>query len=229
MTAQTKSGTNSFHGSAFDYRESNANQATNPYTQFRAPGATSNDGLVPPGLRNQFGGSIGGPVIKDRVFFFGDDQWVRQKVGTSAVMTVPTAYLINTCLGAPTSTGVAGCDFSQYNAASTLGSAGNIYQPNGVQYPGNVIPAADLSPPALALLKLLQPYAANKANSTYPSLMNQYAAGGTGIFNSDQWDDTRRLASNAVDSRLRTLQPVHGHIERNHDLRSCRRRRIRHQ
>ena len=189
MTAQTKSGTNSFHGSAFDYRESNANVATNPYTQFRAPGATSNDGLVPPGLRNQFGGSIGGPVIKDRVFFFGDYQGVRQKVGTSAVMTVPTAYLINTCLGAATTTGVPGCDFSQYNAADTLGSAGNIYDPTGKQYPGNVIPAADLSQPALNLLKLLQPYPANKANSTYPTLMNQYAAGGTGIFNSDQWDE----------------------------------------
>jgi len=188
MTAQTKSGTNSFHGSAFDYRESNANVATNPYTQFRAPGATSNDGLVPPGLRNQFGGSIGGPVIKDRVFFFGDYQGVRQKVGTSAVMTVPTAYLINTCLGAATTTGVPGCDFSQYNAADTLGSAGNIYDPTGKQYPGNVIPAADLSQPALNLLKLLQPYAANKANSSYSSLVNQYAAGGTGIFNSDQWD-----------------------------------------
>jgi hypothetical protein len=189
VTAQTKSGTNSFHGSAFDYRESNANQATNPYTQFRAPGATNNDGLVPPGLRNQFGGSIGGPFLKDRLWGFGDVQFVRQKVGTSAVMTVPTAYLINTCLGAATSTGVPGCDFSQYNTAATLGSAGNIYDPTGKQYPGNVIPAGQLSQPSLALLKLLQPYAANKANSNYPTLMNQYAAGGTGLFNSDQWDE----------------------------------------
>src|SRR5580658_1954646 len=51
MTAQTKSGSNSFHGSAFDYRTSNANLATNPYTQY--PGS----GAFPGGLKSLFGGS----------------------------------------------------------------------------------------------------------------------------------------------------------------------------
>ncbi len=188
VTAQTKSGTNSFHGSAFDYRESNANQARDPFTQNPPAGTNDTSGLIPGGLKNQFGGSIGGPILKDRLFFFGDVQFVRQKVGTSALMSVPTPYLIDTCLGAATSTGVPGCDFSQYLAA--MGPTnGTIYQADGTPYPGNVIPAAQLSQPALNLLKLLQPYAANKTNSTYPSLMNQYAASGTGIFNSDQWDE----------------------------------------
>lgn len=207
MTAQTKSGSNSFHGSAFDYRESNANQARDPFTQNPPAGTNNTSGLIPGGLRNQFGGSIGGPVLKDKLFFFGDAQLVRQKVGTSASMTVPTQYLINTCLGAPTTSGIAGCDFSQYvnaiNGVPATNNNGTIYQPavlfpNGVatpnpnagqQYVGNVIPMAQLSPPALALLKLLQPYAANKANSTYPGLMNIYNASGTGIFNSQQWDE----------------------------------------
>ncbi len=99
VTAQTKSGTNSFHGSAFDYRESNANQARDPYSQNPAPGTNKTGGLVPGGLKNQFGGSIGGPILKDKLFFFGDFQLVRQKVGTSAQMTVPSERLVSSCLG----------------------------------------------------------------------------------------------------------------------------------
>lgn len=188
ITVQTKSGSNKFHGSAFDYRESNANLATDPYTQF--PGS----GPFPPGLKNQFGGSLGGPVIKDRFFFFGDYQGVRQKVGIANTQTVPSAYLTSTCLGTTTPTsGIAGCDFSQYvaNVPSTevidnLGTAAT--NPNyGLPFPGNVIPAADLSPQALNLLKLLQPYAPNTTGE-YSGLKNNFVESGTGGFNTDQWD-----------------------------------------
>ncbi|MGA7317515.1 MAG: TonB-dependent receptor [Silvibacterium sp.] len=188
VTAQTKSGTNSFHGSGFWYRESNANQATNPYTQFRTGDATNNGGLVPGGLRNQIGGSIGGPILKDKLFFFGDFELQRQKVGTSASMTVPTAQLVSTCLGSSVGpSGIPGCDFSQY--LSVLGPTnGTIYEADGVTpYPGNVIPAAQLSQPALNLFKLLQPYAPNKTGN-FSGLQGNYAASGTGIFNSEQWD-----------------------------------------
>lgn len=179
VTAQTKSGSNNFHGSLFDYRQSNANLARDPYTQ-------PPNSAFPAGLMNQFGGSIGGPVIKDKMFFFGDYQGVRQKVGTSASMTVPSQLLINTCLGNQVGpSGIAGCDFSEY--ATALGANGVIYQPNGQPYPGNVIPAAQLSAPALNLLKLLQPYKPNKAGN-YNGLQNNYAGNGTGIFNSDAWD-----------------------------------------
>ena len=198
VTAQTKSGTNSFHGSAFDYRESNANQARDPYSQNPPAGTNDKHGLVPGGLRNQFGGSIGGPILKDKLFFFGDAQLVRQKVGTTASMTVPSAMLVSTCLGQSVGpSGIAGCDFSQYLTA--LGSTvGTIYQPdvvNGVAnpnagqpYPGNVIPAAQLSPQALNLLTLLQPYAPNKSGN-FNGLQNNYGGSGTGIFNSEQWDE----------------------------------------
>src|SRR5580704_14874869 len=100
MTVQTKSGSNSFHGGAFDYRQSNANLARDPYSQNPAPGTNKTSGLIPDGLRSQFGGSIGGPIKKDKAFFFGDYQGLRQKVGTSASMTVPSQLVINTCLGA---------------------------------------------------------------------------------------------------------------------------------
>ena len=187
VTAQTKSGTNSFHGTAYDFRESNANLARNPYTQNPPAGTNNLAGLIPGGLKNQFGGDIGGPVIKDKFFFFADYEGVRQKIGTSASMTVPSQLLINTCLGAATTTGVPGCYFSQYKSA--LGNAGIIYEPDGVTpYPGNVIPASQLSQPALNLFKLLQPYAPNKAGS-YNGLQNNYGGSGTGIFNSNTWTE----------------------------------------
>ncbi len=181
ISAQTKSGSNHFHGSAFDYRESSANLGRDPYTQF--PGTT-----FPPGLKSQFGGSVGGPIFKDHLFFFGDYQGVRQKVGTAATATVPTAHLISTCLGQATaSNGIAGCDFSEY--ATSAGQPQLIYQQTSggsVPYPGNVIPTAQLSSQALALLKLLQPYAPNKGGAG--AVMDNYAASGTGLFNNNQWD-----------------------------------------
>ncbi len=184
VTVQTKSGGNSFHGSAFDYRQSNANLARNPFSQAKRNPVTN--AFIPGGLRNQFGGSIGGPILKDKAFFFGDYQGLRQKVGSSAQMTVPSAHLVATCLGAaPTVTGVPGCDFSEY--ATALGPAGIIYQQNGQPYPGNVIPAAQISQPSLNLLTLLQPYAPNSGGN-FSGLQNNFAGSGTGIFNSDQWD-----------------------------------------
>ncbi len=178
VTAQTKSGTNHFHGSAFDYRQSNANLARDPFSQ--GPSQLSAANPFPAGLKNQFGGSVGGPVLKDKFFFFGDYQGQRQKVGISNLQTVPSAHLISSCLGA------VGCDFSEYVAA---GATSGIYQPGtSTRYTGNVIPKAQLSQPALNLLTALQPYAPNTLSGSYPGLKNNYAKSGTGGFNSDQWD-----------------------------------------
>jgi hypothetical protein len=182
VTAQTRSGSNKFHGSAFDYRVSAANLARNPFKQ------GPNDPF-PQALKNQFGGSIGGPILKDKVFFFGDYQGTRQKVGLSNLNTVPTALLVSTCLGQKVGPGgIPGCDFSEYAGITPTGS-GIIYQPNGQPYPKNVIPASQVSPQAKGLLALLQPYAPNSLGDTaYPGLRNNYSGSGTGIFNADQWD-----------------------------------------
>jgi hypothetical protein len=179
VTIQTKSGSNAFHGTAFNNRESSANLARDPFTQ---PVGVP----IPGALKNQFGGSIGGPILKDKIFFFGDYQGVRQKVGYSSTATVPTARLISSCLSGN------GCDFSEYVAYgdSIKGTGPNpyqIYQPNGVPYPNAIIPNAQLSPTALNLFKLLQPYAPN-APGSFGGLSNNYAGAGTGLFNSNQWD-----------------------------------------
>ncbi len=186
VTVQTKSGTNAFHGSAFDYRESNANLARDPFTQ--GPGS-----FFPGGLKNQFGGSIGGPIFKNKAFFFTDYQGVRQKVGISQSQTVPTNHLFNTCLGTETASvgGVAtpGCDFSEYAAISNIYD--NSAAGGGAQFAGNVIPVSRLSPQFLNFLKVLSPYRANAAGTVTQGLSgirNNYQTGGNGSLNDDQWD-----------------------------------------
>ena len=80
----TRSGTNDFHGDAFEYLQLNTpgftTFAANPFAGI--PAATYR--------QNQFGGSIGGRLIKDKLFFFGDAQLNRQSQGASLVTSVPT-------------------------------------------------------------------------------------------------------------------------------------------
>jgi Carboxypeptidase regulatory-like domain len=81
----TKSGTNQLHGSAFEFFRNDAMDANNFFAN-RA-GLSINE------LRqNQFGGSLGGPIIKDKTFFFGDYEGYRQVAGTTSTVTVPTAF-----------------------------------------------------------------------------------------------------------------------------------------
>ncbi len=181
VTVQTKSGTNAFHGTAFDNRESNANLARDPFTVSKAAG-------YPGGLKNQFGGSIGGPILKDKIFFFGDYQGVRQKVGGSGVGTVPTQLALQSCTGAASaSNGQPGCDFHEYLAAGH--QIYNNVSGTPTPYTNNIIPLSQLSPQAVNLFKLLLANGKTPNNfSTQNGLTNNYQGSGTGGFNSDQWD-----------------------------------------
>lgn len=80
----TKSGTNDFHGSAFYMLRRDALNARNPFLSAKAPLDY-----------NQFGGAIGGPVWKNRVFFFAAVEWVRSSLGAAVSGTVPTQSLID--------------------------------------------------------------------------------------------------------------------------------------
>ncbi len=81
INAASRSGTNSFHGTVYEFLRNDKFDARN----FFAP-ATK-----PPLRRNQFGGSAGGPVIKDRTFFFADYEGVRQVIGNpSGRVIVPS-------------------------------------------------------------------------------------------------------------------------------------------
>jgi hypothetical protein len=197
VTAQTRSGTNSFHGSAYDFRTGNANIARDPFTQapLSVTKAAGEPDSVPPGLKNRFGGSIGGPAIKNKGFFFFNYEAQRQKVGTANVDTLPTNLATETCLGKQNdSQGGTGCDFSEY--LTQLGAAGTIYDNSTgtpVAFPHNIIPRSYLgaaSAPALALLNYLEPYTKGiglGSSGNANGLDSNYTGSGTGLFNSNQW------------------------------------------
>jgi len=179
VTAQTKSGGNEFHGAAFEYRRSDAQQARDPFSQSTRDPLTGK--YLAPNLHNQFGGAIGGPILKDKLFFFGDYQGLREKTGTAVLTTVPTATALSTC----TSGGV--CDLSEY----LQGGQGQIFDPNTNQdsqsgrtpFAGNLIPGNRISPAAVNFFKLLP-----KPNVAGAGIVNNFQASGSGIFNNDQFD-----------------------------------------
>ncbi|MGC1869733.1 MAG: TonB-dependent receptor [Acidobacteriaceae bacterium] len=184
VTAQTKSGTNAFHGSAFEFRRSDAQQARDPFTEY-APSALTGK-YISPNEQNMFGGSIGGPIKKNGIFFFGDYQGVRQKTGTSVQTTVPTALAHTTC------TSGGNCNLSDYlNPALQGGSTFQIFDPTTdpaspagrVPFADNIIPAGDVSAPAAKLISEMP-----MPNTGNGNITNNYVASGSGIFNTDQFD-----------------------------------------
>ena len=89
----TKSGTNQFHGNAFWFLENtnlNANSWVNKHTSDK-----SSIGPVPALNRSIFGGTLGGPVLRDRLFFFMDYQGARQHASTTEVRSVATDAMRN--------------------------------------------------------------------------------------------------------------------------------------
>jgi outer membrane receptor protein involved in Fe transport len=163
VSVQTKSGTNDLHGSLFEFRQNDLLQARNPFVQTVRDATTGK--LIPPTLKNQFGGSVGGAIIKDKLFYFGDYQGTRSKIGGSRLLTVPTVAARSG-------------DLSAYGV--------DIFDPQtGLQFSGNKIPAGRLSPQAQNLLKLIPtPNTAGSDNGT----RNNYVASGSEIFDNDTFD-----------------------------------------
>lgn len=83
MTIVSKGGTNSFHGSAFEYMRNSALDARN----FFDYETLASERRLPEFQRNQFGGSLGGPIKKDKMFFFGTYEQLRQRLGVTTVST----------------------------------------------------------------------------------------------------------------------------------------------
>jgi hypothetical protein len=90
VSAQTKSGTNQLHGSLFEFLRNNKMQARNPFTQSKEI-PNSNGRLIPLTQWNQFGGALGGAIIKNKLFYFGDYQGTRRNTGGGALLRVPSA------------------------------------------------------------------------------------------------------------------------------------------
>ena len=79
ISVVTASGTNAFHGSMFEFLRNSKLDARNFFDR----------GGIPPFKRNQFGGSAGGPIQKDKTFIFGNYEGFRQRLGLSSVAVVP--------------------------------------------------------------------------------------------------------------------------------------------
>src|SRR5215216_6609442 len=116
INAVTKSGTNDFHGTAFFYDRNNRWGARNPnsFITRLVNGVSTREALKPTDVRYQFGGSIGGPIVKDNLFFFFSYDEQRRNFPGVAVFSNPN-YLgtVNLC----TSAAAPGCS-SQLFAAS---------------------------------------------------------------------------------------------------------------
>src|SRR5215472_17250581 len=88
----TKSGGNSFHGSAFEYVRNDIFDAINPAAKINATPTTPTRVLKPPLRYNDFGWSVGGPIFKNKLFFFAGEEWKKLRLAAAAQnLTVPTS------------------------------------------------------------------------------------------------------------------------------------------
>ncbi len=116
----TKGGTNQFHGTAYEF---------NRVSALASNGFNNNAQGIPRGtfVRNQFGYSIGGPVIKDKLFFFNNTEWFRIRSNTQETALVPTSQLIAA---------------ADANTQGFFKAFGNLkIQPNGKIYTKDMIPS----------------------------------------------------------------------------------------
>src|SRR5712692_11018152 len=92
VSLQTKSGTNNFHGSLYEYHRNTYTSANDYFVKVAE--LQSGEPNVPPKLiRNIFGGSLGGPILKDRLFFFVNYEGSRQREENSVLRIVPSDSL----------------------------------------------------------------------------------------------------------------------------------------
>jgi hypothetical protein len=160
VNVQIKSGTNEFHGSAHEFHTNSALRARNYFYY---------GDRLPKNIQNQFGGTFGGPIIKNKLFFFGSWERTVRRQNASAFRTVPTDAL---------------------RAGNFAGTGVTIFDPatgaaNGtgrVAFANNQIPTNRIDPIAAKLIALIP-----KPNLAGP-IQNNYFASGTYEFNRDNLD-----------------------------------------
>ncbi len=135
MNAVTRSGTNLFHGTAFEFLRNQKMDARNFFAN-----------TISPFRRNQFGGTVGGPIRRDKTFFFGSYQGTRvnSEPGTQSPIVLTAAQRTG--------------DFSAFKTP--------LKDPLGGTFPGNIIPASRLSKASLNFADAFVPLP-NAANNVY--------------------------------------------------------------
>jgi hypothetical protein len=118
VTITTKSGTNDFHGVAFAYWDNNQLEARNFFYYGNG---------TPFSLHNIDGATLGGPIVKNKLFFFGSWEGTRERTNYSALSTVPTGAERNG-------------DFSSYGTAIYDPGTGDATGKGRTPFPNNVVP-----------------------------------------------------------------------------------------
>ena len=177
----TKSGTNELHGSLFWFNRNNKFFAADPFTEKIAGTGPEGNGIGTAPFRwNQGGGSFGGPIKKNRMFFFGDYQFNRRREGSSQLATVPlqdfqrgdfssvaaTHPIFDPLTGNPDGTGR-----TQFSCNGRL----NVICPNR------------FNPVSVKLLGLLNGQLANRLIDQTKT-ENNFAASGSSLYDQDQVD-----------------------------------------
>lgn len=141
VNVTTRPGTNQFHGSLYEFHNNSAFKARN---YFQLNRSADGEIHIPNAIKNQFGGTFGGPIIKNRTFFFGDYQGQYQRIGrVPVIQTVPTEAFRNG-------------DFSALPAASIIWDPASSTDPTQrTAFAGNKIPSNRISTVALNILKFL--------------------------------------------------------------------------
>jgi hypothetical protein len=166
----TKSGTNQFHGSLFEFLRNEALNARNLF----AP-ATAANPKKPVFRRNQFGGVFGGPIDKDKTFFFVDYQGTRQLINRVRTSTVPTLLQRQGIFTEK----ISGVVPTIYDPATTTAKAGGGY--TRTPFTNNTIPSTSMDPVALQLLNRFPP-------PTSSGTANNYTRSGNEPDDLDQFD-----------------------------------------
>jgi len=182
VKVQTKSGSNDYHGSGFYFYRGSDQQARDPFAN--KPGVS-----LAPATWKQYGGSVGGPIIKNKLFFFGDYQGTKQQQGITNQYTIPTALVESTCgFGKP-----GNCDLSEYLAPAPAGYGpvnGQIFDPatgnpatgtGRTPFANNQIPNTSISPQATAMLALFPA-------PTSGGVTNNLVTTGAGPFKQNSFD-----------------------------------------
>jgi len=214
----TKSGTNSFHGSLYEFNRNKATFAANPYTE-KIPGTGPNGlGTGPsPYNENTFGGSIGGPIKKDKLFFFADYQGYYTAQSSAFLLTAPITPFQNgnltSALGSklcsdpanPGSNGVCGGSLTSPLMVPTTEGGMIQAQQNMVFNPAtgnpdgsgrqaftvggvpNMIPASVINPVSSNLMALLNQNLGHGALNQNLT-DNNFSAVVPGHFHTNQWD-----------------------------------------
>src|ERR1022692_4043522 len=176
VNLSTKSGTNAWHGSVYEYFR-NKVLNTNEYFHKQSELEAGLSNTPPPWVQNQYGFQVGGPVIKDKTFFYTSWEQYRQRTGAPNITTVPGAGMLTGDFSALCT--AAGGTFNSSGICSAV--AGTIYDPFTVNSPGgrqpygldagnptcpgNCIPSAEFSQATTKMWGIYFP-AANVAVST---------------------------------------------------------------